>query len=122
MRLTLDSLHHLGTHQFRNAPMRARTQARSAPASDSTSLKYQHGTFVWTTMPYLGTTTFIVVLVGTLLVALVGWWLLVRALAPAFVIRATDRWQRRLRRTQLPAALFGQGLLLWPVPQIDDRW
>lgn len=58
-------------------------------------------------MPYLGSTVFFVTLIGALVVALTAWWLLVRSLAPGFVARARDRWDRRPVLTVLLGAVTG---------------
>lgn len=58
-------------------------------------------------LPYLGSTIFIVTLVAGLAVAMVAWWLVVRALAPRFVERSRERWERRPILTVLLGGVLG---------------
>ncbi len=58
-------------------------------------------------MPYLGSTVFFSTLVVALLVALTGWFLSLRALAPRFVARAHARWRQRPVITVLVGGVLG---------------
>jgi hypothetical protein len=58
-------------------------------------------------LPYLGSTVFVVTMVGALALALTAWWLLWRALAPRFVERSRERWRRRPIVTVLLGSVTG---------------
>lgn len=58
-------------------------------------------------MPYLGSTVFFVTLFGALLVALFGYFLAIRALAPVFVDRAAARFRKRPILTPLLGGVVG---------------
>ena len=58
-------------------------------------------------MPYLGSTIFFVTLVTGLAVAMTAWWVLVRAVAPRFVEKSRERWERRPIATVLLGAVLG---------------
>jgi hypothetical protein len=63
-------------------------------------------------MPYLGSTLFVVVLVASLLVSIEAYWLSLRALAPRFVARATERWSKRPIVTVLVGAALSSVVLI----------
>jgi hypothetical protein len=76
-------------------------------------------------MPYLGSTVFVATMVALLVLSLLAWWLLLRALAPAHVGRCAATVQHAPLRSIAVGGLagglalgLGVGLLSAPLPPI----